>query len=929
MLGLKLKHYGTADGLPANSVSSITSSSGGDVWVGTEGGLVQVARGGDHVAVVPLGPARRQVRALRIDNENRLWVGTRGGLFVRAADGTESFLAVPDLSGLTVSAILEDRLHSLWVGTLQGGLMRLAGTKVVDVDKTGGIWSIVQDKNGTIWAGTTEDGLISYRQGAFTPLTSAQGLASDTSLAVFQDRSGTMWFGSDGGLTRWKAGVATKFSKKEGLPDNLVFSVTEDGAGTLWVGTREGLARLNGDRFRPYTRRDGVPVDGAVTATFTDGDGSLWIGLRGAVAHLKDSRWTLFNATGISDRFVTCFARDKQNRIWAGTDGGGVLELGGNGGLTRRFTVKDGLPTNVIYALLGDRDGSLWLGTSDGLAHRVAGRFESLAKSAGLVDDGIFAVLDDDLGNLWLTSNRGIQRLRKPDILTYFGSLSHPAPASRVFGLADGLRSRECNGGFDPAAWHSADGRLWFPTLKGVASIDPHQVTAPALTFSPLLESVLVDKKLYVPEGEVVVPPGKKQVEFRFTAPGAVTPEQVRFYYQLEGFDHEWVSAGSRRIGYYTNIPPGQFTFRIRACLLNSCTESVQPLAIAVQPAFYETKWFAVLMSILLGGLGLALHQVRVRALRESEKKLLLLVDERTRELRQSRDQMEERVKERTQELSVANRILEREIEVRKGAEMKANAASQAKSDFLTNMSHEIRTPINGIMGMTDITLSTDLDEEQTEYVEVIRTSTDALLRIVNDILDFSKIEARQLELEFSSFSLLDVVDQLRPLIAGAAAQKKLYFNVSVADDLPRQLIGDPARLRQSLFCLLENALKFTPAGGISLDIAPVAIEEESCTLRFAVADTGIGISKQKQAYIFDPFSQADTSSTRKFGGTGIGLTICRELVQLMGGEINVDSREGEGSVFSFIAIFGIPRFKSILTESTPPTSLPIDSAKS
>ena len=906
-LGAELARFGTAEGLPANSVFSVVSDLGNDIWIGTQHGLAQIRHGAAVATSVPFGSGRNDIRSVFIDSRNTLWIGTRSGLFSRPLQGSGLFRPVAGLEGSTISSILEDRAHSIWVGTLEAGLQHLDDGRISDSDKAAGIWSVFADRTGTLWAGTTDSGLFSLREGVVEPLTSAQGLVSDVSLAVYQDRSGAMWIGSDGGLTRWQGHAATRFTKKDGLPANLVFSVTEDGSGTLWAGTRKGLARLAGDRFQAYTQRDGLPLTGAIMAVFSDSDGSLWVGTRGAIAHRSASQWTAYStAQGMPDQVVTSFARDRKGRLWVSTDGGGLLSLDEDLLSLRRFTTRDGLPSNVVYSLLPNEDGGLWISTIAGLSRLANGKFQNLTKSAGLIDDAILQVLDDHLGNLWLSSNRGIQSVRKSDIARYFSGDSSVLRA-RVFNLSDGMKSRECNGGFQPAGWLASDGRLWFPTLKGVVSIDPWKALAPPTALSPpLLESVIDDDKPLSIIGRIVIPPGKKQIEFHFTAPGSATPEKLNFSYQIEGFDKGWVNAGNRRVGYYTNFPAGDFNFRIRACVFDSCTENQSLIPVSVQPSFYETTWFVLLVPLVLGSGIFALHKVRVRQLKDRERKLLRLVDERTLELRESRDQLELRVQERTQELLITNRTLETEIEVRKAAELEAHAASRAKSEFLTNMSHEIRTPINGIVGMTDLVFSTQLDTEQNEYLEIIKVSADSLLRIVDDILDFSRLQDGGLELESFPFQIPEIVSQAGRHISIRAAEKGLAWNVNLASDLPVQVVGDAARLHQILVHLLDNAVKFTRAGAVSLDISTLCLTPDSCTLRFAVSDTGIGIPKDKQSSIFETFSQADNSSTRQFGGTGVGLALCTRLVRLMQGNLSVESTEGVGSTFIFTARFSL-----------------------
>ncbi|MGH9838644.1 MAG: ligand-binding sensor domain-containing protein [Blastocatellia bacterium] len=357
---------------------------------------------------------------------------------------------------------------------------------------------------------------------------------------------------------------------QDGLPQNAINAIVQTGDGYLWIGTDEGLVRFDGRRFSVFDKTNTPQLKGSRIAALCAGrDGSLWVGTKGGgLVKFSGGAFTLWTTgEGLPDNFVRAICDAGNGEIWVGTEGG-LCRF--SDGRWTTYATKDGLAANYVLALYEDRDGTLWVGTSDGgLARLANGRFTSITRRDGLFDDNISVILADDRledgqEQLWLGCDRGIFRVSKRE-LNDFADGAQTRVHCVAYTSEDGLTTSQLSSGSQPAGCRAADGRLWFATVRGAVVIDPRRITTNQLPPPVFIEQVMVDGKAVTQDGSIALPPGNGDLEIRYTGLSLVAPEKVRFKYQLAGFDREWIDAGTRREAFYTNLPPGNYRFRVMA----------------------------------------------------------------------------------------------------------------------------------------------------------------------------------------------------------------------------------------------------------------------------------------------------------------------------------------------------------------------------
>jgi ligand-binding sensor domain-containing protein/signal transduction histidine kinase len=876
--------YQDDDGGTIDDVAAIRRAADGSIWLCRTNDTLELRDGRLFRHVLAANRANpRRPDVCRVEPDGSLLVGGRGVLSTLQA-GRESALPFgPGLGDGTVTWLARDRSGTLWLGFI-AGLARYRDGRFEVFGAQGGsaanqIETLYEDREGALWIGTNGGGLARLRDGKFATFSTAEGLAGEYVYTIMQDRAGDIWIGtSGGGLDRLRDDGIRHYGRAEGLASDHALSVEEDREGAIWIGTADGLFRFADGGFQQFTTKDGLPGT-VVFHVKEDREGRIWLATNAGVGLYRDRTFVNVDhpvKTGV----VATILEDRHGDLWFGT-GAGVLRW--QEGELRTFEASEALSGSPIIALHEDRHGTIWIGTyGSGLFRLRDGDVTRYTEQDGFPSAMVYQILEDDGERLWMCDNEGVFHLGIEELNRLAdGRLEALAPVR--YGKGDGMRSVECNGGQQPAAWRSRDGAMWFATTNGAAVVEPGNMPVNDLPPPVRIEQGSVDgrpawKRAIAPAGnESTFAPGRGDLEFHYTGLSFLEPGKVRFRYQLEGYDDDWIDAGTRRVAYYTNIPSGRYTFRVTASNNDGVwNEAGATLRFRLRPHFHETAWFYGLCLIGLVAVGHGFYRLRVHNLRQRHAVLESLVAERTHDLATAKEALED-----------SNRTLERRVQ--DGIEALREAERMAAyGELVAGVAHEVRQPIFALQAASYV-LADRLKNAQgcAEQLATVDRETGRMSRLMEDLLAFS----RPPTLWLAETDPKSVLEEAVAIFRGGHPGATPRIIVDAASGPPAARL-DRARIVQVIVNLMGNALRHAD-GTRQITLRAEQVQLPSgAGLRLRVEDDGAGIADDVRQRIFEPFFTTGS-------GTGLGLAIVRRVVEQHDGRIWLDGEVKCGAAFN------------------------------
>ncbi len=953
------RNYSVAEGLPSDTVFALTLDRRGALWISSNRGLARLIDGKiEKLTGTPAFPDTlvfrfNDLRNTLEDRNGTIWMVTNRGLLAHKDGVTRAYSTKDGLPSTTIFSMYEDRNGALWVGTDRGlcrfqndaftsfgfpapsnentvfqihedeegslwllmgvGISRFANGKYERFTKSDGLsdnntQTMIIDREGSVWVSSFGGGVDRFRSGKFVTYSARTGLKFDQAQPVFEDSKGYLWAGSNNaGLARLKDGVIMHFDTRNGLPGNDVRDIGEDGGGNVWISTGGGLVSYKDGIFTPRSKGTGNAQDIIGNATALLRSGEFVVASRNRAFKYTGGRYLpFFSVDSIPSipNFIGDIWEDSKGVLWVSTNRGTYTY---SNTTLAPVTFPNGSQVEQMRSFYEDADSTLWLGGARGGLHRYKnGTISSIGPKEGLFDYNAYTILEDHLGYFWMSCNKGVYRVSKQE-LNDVADGKVPMVHCTSYGEADGMESRECNGGYSPSGTKLRDGRIAFPTVKGVAIVNPSDIR-----LNEVPPPVVIDQ--FLAEGEpqrfsetISIAAGTQRFEFRYAGLSFIGGERVRYKYKLEGLDNDWIDVGTRREAFYNNLSPGVYTFRVIAANSDGIwNEQGASASFELRPFFYQTTWFLGVGIILFLTTGPSLYFLRVRSLKRREMELEDLVNNRTSELQKALNHLKE----------TQNQLVLSEKMASLG-QLTAGIAHEIKNplNFITNfavLSKDLTQELRGELAHEKARVDEQRAAEITDILDNLEQNVTKINEhgkradsIVRGMLLHSRGKAGERQ-ETDITALLAEYANLA--YHGMRAQDQ-SFNVKIETDFD-PAVGKmnvvPQDLSRAFLNIVNNACyaandkRKSAKNGFSPTVR-VSTRNLGDRVEIRIRDNGNGIPADVRDRIFNPFF-----TTKPAGiGTGLGLSLTYDIiVQEHGGDVKVDTREGEYTEF----IITIPR---------------------
>ena len=884
-------------------VRDIAEGSNGVIWFGTLGeGLYRYENGRFKVYNDENGLPDNWVYSLYVDRNDVLWVGTSNGLYY--FDG-KKFHEVPFPNPSTINRIVKDRYDNLWFGTLNGLYRRNSYSGEIELlNKENGlehnfIVDFLFDKEGNLWLTNYKGGLSCIKDGKFTNYSESGGLDGKVVNAICEIESSSYLVAFDNGsLNLIKDGVVHPFMFKNDISGNRIRHILKDSKKNLWISMYDGLLKVTAEGKEIWISEDpGFPAS-KIRLTFEDSNGNIWIGSRnyGLFRYDGPGKYSIFDTqNGLSSNLIMSIDEGRDGALLVGTSEGdcGFNRIVG-GQIIERIDGGDEVLTDIVFNSYTDPSGAIWIAANGGLIYSKGEKIAMITSKNGLEDDSPYDVIEDDHGFLWMPFSKGIMKIEKANIIDFVNGKVDRV-SCRVFDQYDGMKNSECNP--TTQSLKASDGSIFFATLDGLVQIDPSNILVNNYVPPVVIEDFKVDNQSVLGQ-QMVFNPGKRRYTFNYTALSLYEPEKTRFRYQLVGYDKDWMEVGNERSVSYTNLGHGDYTFKVIACNNDGLWNEVgSELSFRVKTPFTQTLLFYLLLLFTIVAAVFAFYRVRLRSLEARQLELERTIRYRTEEVTRKNAELEEqkeRIEAINKSLHMKNDEIQAQSEKLNEQKQELKILNASKDKLFSIIAHDLRNPLGNFKGILDLLLTKkekyDADQKD-KMLLMLSKLAKSTYDLLENLLSWSKSQRGIINYEPETFLVAPVIEEVVDSMSHSATEKAIELYVRLSDT---DIVYADRKMVELIFRnLIGNAIKFTPKEGV------IEIEgfQQNGSIEFSISDSGIGISDEMKDKIFNPMEHTTTYGTENEKGSGLGLILCKEMVEKNKGEIWFESGS-EGTTF-------------------------------